>query len=163
MRACCRDQYREESSDALERMKPEDVYDSIRRTTADIRHYVKMESNTASPPSARTGCVASQRRDTSDNGVAGSSAASYRLPVVRSPDGRTRQRYNQVITFCASCRRHELVSWSLTSLFSTNMAISEMNRRHEMYIGHSCLCVCLSVPRRIPTLLHGPGCYLGEW
>ena len=24
------------------------------------------------------------------------------------------------------------------------------------------LCVCLSVPRRIPTLLHGPGCNLGE-
>ena len=34
--------------------------------------------------------------------------------------------------------------------------------RGEMYIGHGCLCicvsVCLSVPRRIPTLLHGPGC-----
>jgi len=25
------------------------------------------------------------------------------------------------------------------------------------------VCVCLSVPRRIPTLLHGPGCNLGEW
>jgi len=24
-----------------------------------------------------------------------------------------------------------------------------------------CVCVCLSVPRRIPTLLHGPGCNLG--
>jgi len=23
--------------------------------------------------------------------------------------------------------------------------------------------VCLSVPGRIPTLLHGPGCNLGEW
>jgi len=23
--------------------------------------------------------------------------------------------------------------------------------------------VCLSVPRRIPTLLHGPGCNLEEW
>ena len=34
--------------------------------------------------------------------------------------------------------------------------------RGEMYIGHGCLCVCLSVPRRIPTLLHGPGCNLGE-
>jgi len=30
----------------------------------------------------------------------------------------------------------------------------------EMYIGHSRLCVCLSVPRRILTLLHGPGCKL---
>jgi len=35
-----------------------------------------------------------------------------------------------------------------------------------MYIGHSRLCVCvsvcLSVPRRISTLLHGPGCNLGH-
>ena len=26
-----------------------------------------------------------------------------------------------------------------------------------------CMSVCLSVPRRIPTLLHRPGCNLGEW
>jgi len=26
-----------------------------------------------------------------------------------------------------------------------------------------CLCVCLSVRGRMPTLLHGPGCNLGEW
>ena len=34
-----------------------------------------------------------------------------------------------------------------------------------MYIGHGRLYVrvCLSVPRRIPTLLQGPGCNLGEW
>ena len=32
-----------------------------------------------------------------------------------------------------------------------------------MYIGHGRLCVCVSVRRRIPTLLHGPGCNLGEW
>ena len=25
-----------------------------------------------------------------------------------------------------------------------------------------CLCVCLSVPRHIPTLLHGPGCSFGN-
>jgi len=44
-------------------------------------------------------------------------------------------------------------------------------RRREMYIGHVHLCVCLSVclsvclfdaPRRIPKLLHGPGCNVGE-
>jgi len=39
--------------------------------------------------------------------------------------------------------------------------------RCEMYIGHGRLCVCvfvcLSVPRRIPTLPHGPGCKLGKW
>jgi len=26
-----------------------------------------------------------------------------------------------------------------------------------------CLCVCVSVRGRMPTLLHGPGCNLGEW
>jgi len=25
------------------------------------------------------------------------------------------------------------------------------------------VCVCVSVPLLIPTLLHGPGCNLGEW
>jgi len=40
-------------------------------------------------------------------------------------------------------------------------------RPREMYCGHArlcvCLCVCLSVRARMPTLLHGPGCNLGEW
>jgi len=36
-------------------------------------------------------------------------------------------------------------------------------RRREMYCGHARLCVCLSVRGRMPTLLHGPGCNLGEW
>ena len=31
-----------------------------------------------------------------------------------------------------------------------------------MYCGHARLCVCLSVRGRMPTLLHGPGCNLGE-
>ena len=35
-------------------------------------------------------------------------------------------------------------------------------RQCEMYIGHARLSVCLSVRRRIPTLLHGPGCNLGN-
>jgi len=39
-----------------------------------------------------------------------------------------------------------------------------VSSRGEMYIGNRrrcvCLCVCLSVPRRIPTLLHGSGCKL---
>jgi len=35
--------------------------------------------------------------------------------------------------------------------------------RGEMYIGHGrlCNCVCVSVPRRIHTLLHEPGRKLG--
>jgi len=38
-------------------------------------------------------------------------------------------------------------------------------RRREMYCGHARLCVyvCLSVRGRMITLLHGPGCNLGEW
>jgi len=34
--------------------------------------------------------------------------------------------------------------------------------RCEMFIGHGHRCVCLSVPRRIPTLLHGRGWKLGN-
>jgi len=37
------------------------------------------------------------------------------------------------------------------------------SKRREMYSGHARLCVCLSVRRCMPTLLHGPGCKLGEW
>jgi len=37
-------------------------------------------------------------------------------------------------------------------------------RRREMYCGraHLCVCACLSVRGRMPTLLHGPGCNLGS-
>ena len=39
-------------------------------------------------------------------------------------------------------------------------------RPREMYCGHARLCVCVScvsVRGRMSTLLHGPGCNLGEW
>jgi len=38
-------------------------------------------------------------------------------------------------------------------------------RRREMYNGHGRLCVyvCVSVPHRMPTLLHAPGCDFLEW
>jgi len=37
-------------------------------------------------------------------------------------------------------------------------------RLRETYSGHArlCVCVCVSVPRHMPTLLHGPGCNLGN-
>jgi len=35
--------------------------------------------------------------------------------------------------------------------------------RREMHIGHARPSLCLSVPRRMPTLLHGPGRNFGEW
>ena len=34
--------------------------------------------------------------------------------------------------------------------------------RDEMYIGHGRLCVCVFVPRRIPTLLQETGCNFGK-
>ena len=38
-------------------------------------------------------------------------------------------------------------------------------RRRKMYCGHArlCVCLCVSVRGRMPTLLHGPGCNLGAW
>jgi len=36
-------------------------------------------------------------------------------------------------------------------------------RRSKMYCRHARLCVCVSVRGRMPTLLHGPGCNLGNW
>ena len=45
-----------------------------------------------------------------------------------------------------------------------NFTFGVNRRRREMYIAHArlCLSVCLSVPRRMPSLRHGPGCNLGE-
>jgi len=57
----------------------------------------------------------------------------------------------------------------LIALIVRRLITFRMRRsRGEMYSGHGRLCVCLSVcvtsvPRRIPTVLHGPGCNLGEW
>ena len=38
-------------------------------------------------------------------------------------------------------------------------------RRRKMYCGHAhlCVCVCVTVRGHMTTLLHGPGCNLGEW
>jgi len=55
----------------------------------------------------------------------------------------------------------DYVSFNISLEFLIIFRVSRKQR--EMYIGHSHLCVCLSVPRSIPTLLHGPGCNLGEW
>jgi len=100
----------DDASESLDRMRPEDVYDSIRRTTADIRHYVKMESsNTASPPPARTGGAGSSQRragrdgrDGRDDAAGVTASGSYHLPVTRSPDKRgARQRYAAPAQVCS--------------------------------------------------------------
>jgi len=54
--------------------------------------------------------------------------------------------------------------------FSSHIHYISCESRREMYTGHGrlcvcvclCVCACLSVHRRIPILLHGPGCKLGE-
>jgi len=47
----------------------------------------------------------------------------------------------------------------------TVMTFRMSPKRREMYCGHARLCVCVSVccPRSHATLLHEPGCNLGEW
>jgi len=47
---------------------------------------------------------------------------------------------------------------------TTELVTFRVSRRpREMYCGHARLCVCVSVRGRMPTLLHGHGCNLGEW
>jgi len=48
---------------------------------------------------------------------------------------------------------HNVHFWNIATLLTT------FRERHSQ--GHDRLCVCPSVPRRILTLLHGPGCNLG--
>jgi len=57
-------------------------------------------------------------------------------------------------------RYQRLMFWSI---FSCLITFCVRRSGSKMYSGHSHLCVCLSVPCHIPTLLHGPGCKLGEW
>jgi len=63
-------------------------------------------------------------------------------------------------TTCVS--RHPVKNWRIL-LEQSFTAFHASRRRCKMCSGHGRLCVCLSVPRHIPTLLHGPGCNLGEW
>jgi len=56
--------------------------------------------------------------------------------------------------------------WRRSPISSTAellFAFRVSRRRREMYCGHARLRVCLSVRGRMRTLLHGPGCNLGDW
>ena len=63
--------------------------------------------------------------------------------------------------------RLDRIFWAISVLFIVIFLITFRVRssRGEMCIDHGRLCVCvsvcLSVPRRIPTLLHGPWCNFG--
>ena len=50
-------------------------------------------------------------------------------------------------------------------LRATYFSFRVSRRRREMYSGHARLCVCLCVcgSPHSHTILHGPGCNLGEW
>jgi len=61
------------------------------------------------------------------------------------------------------------ISSAAGTFFSSSLARAALfvtfhvsRRRREIYSGPARLCVCLSVPHRIPILLHGPGCNLGN-
>jgi len=60
----------------------------------------------------------------------------------------------EILTMCAFCIIKDcLITFRVS------------RRRREMYSGYAkrvCLSVCVSVCGRMPTLLHGPGCNLGN-
>ena len=57
---------------------------------------------------------------------------------------------------------HDVSTVPLQGQFSSVITFRVRRVRGEMHIGHGRLSVCLSVPRRIPTLLHGSRCNFGE-
>jgi len=92
----------------------------------------------------------------------GTDSSRLRQPVDGSTDterdagtGRQQQQRNgkpqRRVTFSVS-------SFSYQAVMIVVITFHLSRRRHKMYIGHTCLSVCVSMARRIPTLLHGPGC-----
>ena len=80
---------------------------------------------------------------------------------------KIRRRQQVIIKGIRYTRTLSCVSYTKKAINQRFFTFSVWRSRFEMYIGNARLCVCvsvcLSVPRRIPTLLHGPGCNLGEW
>jgi len=94
-----------------------------------------------------------------------------RLPNAQRTTRRVSQADGGRIVSAEHCRGQCFIavqrhSRSLTATREYRLARTLRVRRSrvEMYIGHGrlCLCVGLSVPHLIPTLLHGPGCNLKE-
>ena len=54
------------------------------------------------------------------------------------------------------------VSNNILILHNSHITFRVRHSRGKMYIDHGRLSVCLSVACRIPTLLHGHGCNLGN-
>ena len=64
----------------------------------------------------------------------------------------------------------QLIFWRVvcgTAAARTVNYSSHYAQPSKLYIGHGrlsvCLFVCVSVPRRMPTLLRGPRCSFEEW
>ena len=68
-------------------------------------------------------------------------------------------------TVCITVRDDAICTVAMRPLIIITFCVS--GRRRKMYCGYArlcdCVCVCLSVRGRTPTLLHGPGCNLGAW
>jgi len=60
------------------------------------------------------------------------------------------------------CNRSIKITWPIRH-YHRFITFRVSRKRREMYIAHARLCVYLSDPCRMPTLLHGRGCNLEEW
>jgi len=78
----------------------------------------------------------------------------------RTDDDRKAYSWRIIIALKSPCFSPVLDNvWAMQKIVTFRVS----RRRHEMYSDHDRLCVSVSVHRRIPTLLYGPGCNLGEW
>ena len=75
--------------------------------------------------------------------------------------------YRNKVAFCSWRQKVTTIVSTVITTCTWVFTFRVSRRPREMYCGHARLCVCLSVcvsvHGRIPTLLHGPGCNLGEW
>ena len=81
------------------------------------------------------------------------------IPAATEPTARTKTAIFGFSTSVVCCKPEHS--------FCRLITFRVRHSRREMYIGHGrlwsvCLSVCLTVPGRIPTLLHGPRCNLGN-
>ena len=99
------------------------------------------------------------------------SASSLLSPVAANIDGKSSSTIGRGRKLLIALTSRPGVGGVLLYLHALFLSIACMrlfitfrvsHRQRKMYNCHGvCLCVCLFVAHRIPTLLHGPGCNLG--